>query len=415
MSYSQEKQIEHLLQDCLEEEEEDDVDLKICRVCMDKATGYHFNVMTCEGCKGFFRRAVKSNIRYSCPFQNSCVITKNSRRQCQACRLKRCLEIGMNKEMIMSDKAVEERRTLIKKNKTLKMTPSIPEEPDLTKEQEKLLEDLLEAHRKTFDASFTHFTQFRVGMPQVDLKSKSFTLYTMSLCCRTYSGIATNYFRTKHPDLEKDYKLQRNFSMLPHIADLATYMIQGTINFAKAIPFFRDLSVEDQISLLKGATFEICQIRFNTVFNVDTSIWECGQLKYSIEDATQSGFQQLLLEPLLNFHCTLRSLKLTDKEYVLMQAISLFSPDRADNSNNKAIELIQEKVAMTLKAIIDTKKTKTDKNNVHLSFRFLFPKIMLILTELRTLSAENNRQILEIQNIQPDVTPLMLEMFGEIG
>uniref|UniRef100_A0A4W3GEW4 Nuclear receptor subfamily 1, group I, member 2 n=1 Tax=Callorhinchus milii TaxID=7868 RepID=A0A4W3GEW4_CALMI len=413
MSYSQEKQIEHLLQDCLEEEEEDDVDLKICRVCMDKATGYHFNVMTCEGCKGFFRRAVKSNIRYSCPFQNSCVITKNSRRQCQACRLKRCLEIGMNKEMIMSDKAVEERRTLIKKNKTLKMTPSIPEEPDLTKEQEKLLEDLLEAHRKTFDASFTHFTQFRVGMPQVDLKSKSFTLYTMSLCCRTYSGIATNYFRVPDPiqsthHLEKDYKLQRNFSMLPHIADLATYMIQGTINFAKFLfCFCRDLSVEDQISLLKGATFEICQIRFNTVFNVDTSIWECGQLKYSIEDATQSGFQQLLLEPLLNFHCTLRSLKLTDKEYVLMQAISLFSPDRADNSNNKAIELIQEKVAMTLKAIIDTKKTKTDK--------FLFPKIMLILTELRTLSAENNRQILEIQNIQPDVTPLMLEMFGEIG
>uniref|UniRef100_A0A4W3GG67 Nuclear receptor subfamily 1, group I, member 2 n=1 Tax=Callorhinchus milii TaxID=7868 RepID=A0A4W3GG67_CALMI len=413
MSYSQEKQIEHLLQDCLEEEEEDDVDLKICRVCMDKATGYHFNVMTCEGCKGFFRRAVKSNIRYSCPFQNSCVITKNSRRQCQACRLKRCLEIGMNKEMIMSDKAVEERRTLIKKNKTLKMTPSIPEEPDLTKEQEKLLEDLLEAHRKTFDASFTHFTQFRVGMPQVDLKSKSFTLYTMSLCSALTERVKPYPVKIS---LEKDYKLQRNFSMLPHIADLATYMIQGTINFAKFLfCFCRDLSVEDQISLLKGATFEICQIRFNTVFNVDTSIWECGQLKYSIEDATQSGFQQLLLEPLLNFHCTLRSLKLTDKEYVLMQAISLFSPDRADNSNNKAIELIQEKVAMTLKAIIDTKKTKTDKNNVHLSFRFLFPKIMLILTELRTLSAENNRQILEIQNIQPDVTPLMLEMFGEIG
>uniref|UniRef100_A0A4W3GEX6 Nuclear receptor subfamily 1, group I, member 2 n=1 Tax=Callorhinchus milii TaxID=7868 RepID=A0A4W3GEX6_CALMI len=386
------KQIEHLLQDCLEEEEEDDVDLKICRVCMDKATGYHFNVMTCEGCKGFFRRAVKSNIRYSCPFQNSCVITKNSRRQCQACRLKRCLEIGMNKEMIMSDKAVEERRTLIKKNKTLKMTPSIPEEPDLTKEQEKLLEDLLEAHRKTFDASFTHFTQFR----------------RQSILSDTSHGVirgeAALTERVKpYPvkiSLEKDYKLQRNFSMLPHIADLATYMIQGTINFAKFLfCFCRDLSVEDQISLLKGATFEICQIRFNTVFNVDTSIWECGQLKYSIEDATQSGFQQLLLEPLLNFHCTLRSLKLTDKEYVLMQAISLFSPDRADNSNNKAIELIQEKVAMTLK-----------RNNVHLSFRFLFPKIMLILTELRTLSAENNRQILEIQNIQPDVTPLMLEI-----
>lgn len=28
---------------------------RICGVCGDKATGFHFNAMTCEGCKGFFR------------------------------------------------------------------------------------------------------------------------------------------------------------------------------------------------------------------------------------------------------------------------------------------------------------------------------------------------------------------------
>uniref|UniRef100_A0ACB8EP20 Uncharacterized protein n=1 Tax=Sphaerodactylus townsendi TaxID=933632 RepID=A0ACB8EP20_9SAUR len=27
---------------------------RICGVCGDKATGFHFNAMTCEGCKGFF-------------------------------------------------------------------------------------------------------------------------------------------------------------------------------------------------------------------------------------------------------------------------------------------------------------------------------------------------------------------------
>lgn len=35
--------------------DEDDGGLQVCRVCGDKANGYHFNVMTCEGCKGFFR------------------------------------------------------------------------------------------------------------------------------------------------------------------------------------------------------------------------------------------------------------------------------------------------------------------------------------------------------------------------
>lgn len=41
----------------------------------------------------------------------------------------------------------------------------------------------------------------------------------------------------------------------------------------------------DQISLLKGATFEIMQVRFNMVFNTKTSIWECGHITYCIDDA----------------------------------------------------------------------------------------------------------------------------------
>lgn len=39
-----------------------------------------------------------------------------------------------------------------------------------------------------------------------------------------------------------------------------------------------------------------------------------------------AGFQPLLLEPLLKFHHTLRKLGLKEEEYVLMQAMSLFSP-----------------------------------------------------------------------------------------
>lgn len=46
----------------------------------------------------------------------------------------------------------------------------------------------------------------------------------------------------------------------------------------------RNLPIEDQISLLKGATFELCQLRFNTVFNAETGMWECGRLSYCLED-----------------------------------------------------------------------------------------------------------------------------------
>uniref|UniRef100_A0A8C3FX21 Nuclear receptor subfamily 1 group I member 3 n=1 Tax=Chrysemys picta bellii TaxID=8478 RepID=A0A8C3FX21_CHRPI len=71
---------------------------KICAVCGDRATGYHFRVMTCEGCKGFFRRSISKGVCFTCPFTRNCTITKAKRRQCQACRLQKCLAVGMKKD-----------------------------------------------------------------------------------------------------------------------------------------------------------------------------------------------------------------------------------------------------------------------------------------------------------------------------
>jgi len=56
-------------------------DWKVCRVCQDRATGYHFNAMTCEGCKGFFRRAIKGSKKFACAYDNKCQIEKRSRKE----------------------------------------------------------------------------------------------------------------------------------------------------------------------------------------------------------------------------------------------------------------------------------------------------------------------------------------------
>ncbi|OXB72342.1 UNVERIFIED_CONTAM: hypothetical protein H355_015641, partial [Colinus virginianus] len=73
-------------------------ELKVCAVCGDRATGYHFHVMSCEGCKGFFRRSILKGVHFTCPLARSCPITKAKRRQCQACRLQKCLDVGMRKD-----------------------------------------------------------------------------------------------------------------------------------------------------------------------------------------------------------------------------------------------------------------------------------------------------------------------------
>lgn len=36
------------------------VDLHYCAVCNDYASGYHYGVWSCEGCKAFFKRSIQS-------------------------------------------------------------------------------------------------------------------------------------------------------------------------------------------------------------------------------------------------------------------------------------------------------------------------------------------------------------------
>ncbi|KAM9447709.1 nuclear receptor subfamily 1 group I member 2 isoform 1-T1 [Salvelinus alpinus] len=441
-----------------EEEEEDDGEPKVCQVCGDRATGYHFNAMTCEGCKGFFRRAMKHPTKFCCPQQGVCVITKNNRRQCQACRLHKCQSIGMLKEsfvsvaiVIMSKEAVEKRRSQIRRNRM------VEEPPVLSPQQEAVIQELFNAHEKTFDVTFSHF-QFRPidrdlnpmsvwnqtasgqsakQTGRMDNLSSSYSTSTSTSLSSSSCSLedeedrsdgGKNTVFTTLPDVadlttdmeekkeeEKEKKEGRSdggkntvFTTLPHIADLTTYMIQNIINFAKGLPSFRALAIDDQISLLKGAMFEMMQIRFNMMFNVKTGIWECGPLTYCMDDAVRAGFQRHLLDPLMRFHYTLRNLQLQEVEYVLMQAISLFSPDRPGVINHGVIDSLQEKLAIALKVHIDSKRAKPEKH-------LLYPKILACLTEMRTMNEEYTKQVLQIQDIQPgnSFDPLILEVVSK--
>ena len=46
----------------------------ICCVCEGRATGIHYEVVSCEACKSFFRRSVVLEARYSCRRRGDCVI-----------------------------------------------------------------------------------------------------------------------------------------------------------------------------------------------------------------------------------------------------------------------------------------------------------------------------------------------------
>ncbi|XP_054904255.1 vitamin D3 receptor A isoform X2 [Poeciliopsis prolifica] len=369
---------------------------RICGVCGDKATGFHFNAMTCEGCKGFFRRSMKRKASFTCPFNGSCTITKDNRRHCQACRLKRCINIGMMKEFILTDEEVQRKREMIMKRKEEEAAREA-QRPRLNEEQPPVRDGPIT--RSTSRAASLHSLSdassdsFHHSPESVDTK-----MHFCNLLMMYQDGLCS-------PDFcEEDAK----HSMLPHLADLVSYSIQKVIGFAKMIPGFRELTAEDQIALLKSSAIEIIMLRSNQSFILEDMSWSCGgsDYKYCINDVTKAGHTLELLEPLVRFQVGLKKLNLHEEEHVLLMAICLLSPDRPGVQDHARIEQLQDRMSETLQAYIRVN---------HPGGRLLYAKMIQKLADLRSLNEEHSKQYRSL-SFQPEhsmqLTPLVLEVFG---
>lgn len=78
--------------------------VEYCVVCGDKASGRHYGAVSCEGCKGFFKRSIRKNLVYTCRGSGECVINKHHRNRCQYCRLQRCIGLGMRQDSVQCER-----------------------------------------------------------------------------------------------------------------------------------------------------------------------------------------------------------------------------------------------------------------------------------------------------------------------
>ncbi|MCP9266287.1 Photoreceptor-specific nuclear receptor [Dirofilaria immitis] len=98
----------------------------LCRVCGDRASGRHYGVQSCDGCRGFLKgmswlahsksnlkRSVRRSMRYECKDQKQCIVDVARRNQCQACRFRKCLAVSMNPRAVQDGRKVRLRSSKI--------------------------------------------------------------------------------------------------------------------------------------------------------------------------------------------------------------------------------------------------------------------------------------------------------------
>ncbi|CAG5079331.1 Oidioi.mRNA.OKI2018_I69.PAR.g9227.t1.cds [Oikopleura dioica] len=326
---------------------------KTCQVCSDIASGYHFNALTCEGCKGFFRRTMKAGKQFRCAYEGNCKINRNNRRHCQACRIQKCLLIGMKKECIMSDEQIKRKRELIQHNRIKRIQHEIPE----------LSGDEL-GRLNNIERAFAESTEQTSQQTDVDIDfTRLVGLYEQ------FSPVRRSESLTVIKKATNGCIEEVNLAQVLFLKTLGQ-LVNEVATFAKNLEPFNRLSKNDQRALLNGSIAELVHIRLNKLFDTESNEFIISSHSLNI---AESRIPSRLIEEIYRFHHRMSSQKVDDTVVAILCAITLFSPDRPGVEDTDTVEELQHELTCLLQSYI----TGTRRKNIS-SFATLLNLLVII-------------------------------------
>ncbi|XP_063567243.1 oxysterols receptor LXR-alpha isoform X3 [Gorilla gorilla gorilla] len=288
---------------------------ELCSVCGDKASGFHYNVLSCEGCKGFFRRSVIKGAHYVCHSGGHCPMDTYMRRKCQECRLRKCRQAGMREECVLSEEQIRLKKLKRQEEEQAHATSLPPRAssppqilPQLSPEQLGMIEKLVAAQQQCNRRSFSDRLRVTVMLLETS--------------------------RRYNPGSE-------------------------------SITFLKDFS-------------------------------------YNREDFAKAGLQVEFINPIFEFSRAMNELQLNDAEFALLIAISIFSADRPNVQDQLQVERLQHTYVEALHAYVSIH---------HPHDRLMFPRMLMKLVSLRTLSSVHSEQVFALRLQDKKLPPLLSEIW----
>ncbi|XP_072944253.1 ecdysone receptor isoform X2 [Epargyreus clarus] len=380
---------------------------ELCLVCGDRASGYHYNALTCEGCKGFFRRSVTKNAVYICKFGHACEMDMYMRRKCQECRLKKCLAVGMRPECVVPEPQCAQKRREKKqqreKDKLPVSTTTVddhmppimqcdPPPPEAARIHEVvprfLPEKLLEQNRLKNIAPLTDNQKYLIAR---------------------LVWYQDGYEQPSEEDLKRvtqhsDEDEEESDMPFRQITEMTILTVQLIVEFAKGLPGFAKISQPDQITLLKACSSEVMMLRVARRYDAATdSVLFATNQAYTRDNYRKAGMAYVI-EDLLHFCRCMYHMSMDNVHYALLTAIVIFS-DRPGLEHPQLVEEIQRYYLNTLRVYIINQNSASPRCAV------MYGKILSILSELRTLGMQNSNMCISLKLKNRKLPPFLEEIW----
>ncbi|XP_038605541.1 peroxisome proliferator-activated receptor delta isoform X2 [Tachyglossus aculeatus] len=355
-----------------------------CRVCGDRASGFHYGVHACEGCKGFFRRTIRMKLEYE-RCERSCKIQKKNRNKCQYCRFQKCLSLGMSHNAIRFGRMPEaEKRRLVAGLSASEGARQHPQGADL----KAFSKHMYGAYLRNFNMTKKKARGILTGKASSTPAEKGLVWKQLVNGLPPYKEISVHVF----------YRCQCT----------TVETVRELTEFAKSIPGFASLYLNDQVTLLKYGVHEAIFAMLASIMNKDGLLVANGNGFVTREflRSLRKPFSEII-EPKFEFAVKFNALELDDSDLALFIAAIILCGDRPGLMNVKQVEAIQDNILQALEFHLHAN---------HPDAQYLFPKLLQKMADLRQLVTEHAHLMQKIKKTETETSlhPLLQEIYKDM-
>ncbi|KAH3706603.1 hypothetical protein DPMN_065991, partial [Dreissena polymorpha] len=367
----------------------------------------------------------------ACLFESNCSIDIRTRRFCPHCRLAKCYDVGMKKEMILDDDSRKARMQKVMQNRTRKGSKQPDPMLHLVKE-EPIDADMLPDQSDSSRADHTEDSILDVEQSMLTVERGAILQeIDRSLSANGFDDILDPEFTDKDPalfrqvtaaehglfknlgavytatlgDMLSDVNpMEQRYNSCSDLINNSTIAVRKLIKYIKKLEDFQQLPTDDQLTMLKSCILSAILLRSAWFYDIENEGWMTPTGCISAKILKNAVGYSEVYEAHIGFCKRVKTLFEDDSRlFSLVQMLCIFSPINTELKVKPEVANLQDKYLILLKHYLEWKFS-------YIQCAAVFTQIINLISEMKNLSDVHYAIILRAN--PSEIEPLMLEVFN---